>query len=352
MNNMEEKVNLLDLDLKDLEGFISFLGMPKFNGKQIFKWQHGRIARKIDDMTDISLKNRELLKEKGTIKFLETLKHDVSEKDGTEKFLFELNDKHTIETVLIRHKDRNTICVSTQVGCAIKCAFCATGLGGFVRNLTVSEILNQVYTIERRLSKNNAHVTNIVFMGMGEPMLNLDFVLKAVDIFSHEIGLNISKRKITISTSGVIPGIERLIREKIPVELAISLHTCDNNKRNEIIPINRTYPLEDLTTVLTEYQMTTKRRISFEYILLNDFNCTIQDASLLADFAIKFDHVINLIPYNPVEGSGFKRPHEEKIKRFYNYLKDVRKLNVTIRSERGSDIAGACGQLREKHGGL
>lgn len=349
MNHIEDKENLLEKDLQSLEYFITTLGMQKFNGKQIFKWLHSRIARKFDDMTDISLKNRELLKEKSYIPFLEILKHDVSQKDGTEKFLFELNDKHTIETVLIRHKERNTICVSSQVGCPVQCLFCATGLGGFVRNLTVSEILNQVYTIQRRLAKNGATVTNIVFMGMGEPMLNLDNVLAAAEVFSSEMGMNISKRKITISTSGIIPGIERLIREKSPLELAISLHTADNDKRSEIIPVNRAYPLEDLATILTEYQMVTKRRISFEYTMISEFNSSMKDAELLANFVIKYDHVVNLIPYNPVEGLGFKRPHEEKIKKFYNYLKDVRQLNVTIRNERGTDILGACGQLREQN---
>lgn len=348
MENVE-KVNLLELDLASMETFLLELGMKKFNGKQVYKWLHSKIARKFDEMTDISIPNRALLAEKSFIPFLEVLKHQVSKVDNTEKYLFELSDKHTIETVLIKHKERNTICVSSQIGCPVKCIFCATGTGGFVRNLTVSEILNQVYTVQRRLSKTGVNITNVVFMGMGEPMLNLDNVLAAVDVLSSENGMNISKRRITISTSGIIPGIERILRERIPVELAVSLHSVFDNVRSEMIPINKAYPLQDLMDVLTEYQMVTKRRISFEYALINEYNSSIKDAEALADFVINFDHVINLIPYNPVEGSVLTRPHPEKIKRFYSYLKDQRKLNVTIRVEKGSDIAGACGQLKEKH---
>ena len=344
-----QKLNLLNLDEKELTDYIVSLGMKKFYGKQIFNWLHQKIVRDLNDMTNISLKDRELLNEHAYIPFLNLIKHQVSKIDKTEKFLFEMEDGNTIETVLLRHKDRNTLCVSSQVGCPVKCSFCATGKGGFVRNLTVAEILNQVYTVERRLRKKDQRITNIVFMGMGEPFANIENLLKAIDILSKENGVNISKRKITVSTSGVVPGIERLLEDKIPVELAISLHAVTNEKRDELIPMNKRYPLEDLHSVLLEYQRQTKRRITFEYILINNFNVSENDANMLADFVHDFDHVVNLIPYNPVVENDYERPSDKKIERFYNLLKNVRKVNVTIRGEKGTDIDGACGQLRQKN---
>ena len=344
---MENQINLLNLSLKELEVLIVSLGMKKFNAKQIFSWLHEKQVRDINDMTNISKKDREIMIEKTYIPYLNLLKHQVSKKDGTEKFLFGLEDGNTVETVLLKHKDRNTLCISSQVGCAIKCDFCATGQDGFKRNLNVNEILNQVYTVHRRLVKKNEGIGNIVFMGMGEPMLNINNVLKSIDLMGDEKGLNISKRKITVSTSGVIPGIERLLDSKAPVELAISLHAITDEKRSYIMPINKKYPLQDLYNTLETYQKETKRRISFEYILIDDFNISQRDADALADFMHAFDHVLNLIPYNPVEGTIHKRPNQEKIRAFFDYLQTERKVNVTLRREKGTDIDGACGQLRQ-----
>ena len=346
---MSEKINLLNLNQQELEELVISLGMKKFYGKQIFNWLHQKIVRDLNEITNLSLKDRELLSEKAYIPFLNLLTQQVSKIDKTEKFLFKLEDGNTIETVLLRHKDkRNTLCISSQVGCPVKCAFCATGQDGFVRNLDVNEIINQVYTVERRLTKQGSNINNIVFMGMGEPLLNLSNVLKALDILSNENGINISKRKITISTSGIVPNIEKILLEKLPIELAISLHSAINAKRDMIIPVNRSYPLEDLYAILQEYQRQTKRRISFEYIMINDFNVSDIDANALADFVHEFDHVVNLIPYNPVTGTEFERPSEKKIEKFFTFLKDVRKVNVTLRREKGTDIDGACGQLRQK----
>lgn len=346
---MSNKINLLDLTEQKLTDFVVSLGMKKFSGKQIFIWLNQKIVRDINEMTNISLKDRELLSENAYIPFLNLMKHQTSKIDKTQKFLFKLEDGSTIESVILVHKDRVTLCISSQVGCAVKCEFCATGETGFYRNLTVSEITNQFYTIERRLLKQNLQINNIVFMGMGEPMLNLDNVIDAIDILSSENGVNVSKRRITISTSGIIPGIERLLEEKIPVELAISLHSAIDEKRSEIMPINKRYPLADLFPILQEYQKQTKRRISFEYILINDFNVSDTDMAYLADFVHNFDHVLNLIPCNPVDAKNFERPSQKKIEKIYNYLKDFRKVNVTIRGEKGTDIDGACGQLRAKN---
>ncbi|BDU50450.1 23S rRNA (adenine(2503)-C(2))-methyltransferase RlmN [Haliovirga abyssi] len=345
----QNKKNLLNFRYPELEKFLLDLGFKKFNAKQIFKWLHQRTVRKIEDMTDISLKNRELLYEKAYIPYLNVLDYQVSKVDNTEKYLFELEDKSTIETVLIKHKERKTVCISTQVGCPVKCAFCATGQSGFKRNLELDEILNQVYTINSRLQKKGESITNLVFMGMGEPLLNINNLIESIYIFSDENGLNISKRKITISTSGIIPGIERLLEERLPVGLAISLHATTNEQRDQIIPINVKYPLDDLMPVLHEYQKMTKRRISFEYILIKDFNVTDRDSSQLADIVSAFDHILNLIPYNSVDGVLLERPSEKKILRFYKYLRDIRKINVTIRKEKGTDIDGACGQLRDRN---
>ncbi len=342
------KLALLNLNETELTDFIISLGMKKFYGKQIYNWLHSKLVRNIHDMTNISLKDRNTLDETSYIPLLNIVNHQTSKIDGTEKFLFKLEDGNTIETVLLKHKDRNTVCVSTQVGCPVKCKFCATGASGYERNLTVHEILNQIYTIERRLRNKEQNVNNIVFMGMGEPFFNVDNLIKAIKILSDEKGLNISRRKITVSTSGVITGIERLLEEKMQVELAISLHAVFNEKRDELMPINKKYPLEDLFTVLQEYQKVSNRRITFEYILIKDFNVSQGDADMLADFVHEFDHALNLIPYNPVVENDFERPSEKKIERFYNYLKNDRKVNVIIRGEKGTDIDGACGQLRQR----
>ena len=350
----KEKINILNLSQEELTDFLVSLGLKKFYGKEVFIWLHKKIVRNFDDMTNISLKDREILKESAYISLFNLLKYQVSKIDKTEKFLFSLEDGGTIETVLLRHKDsknkeiRNTLCVSSQVGCPVKCSFCATGQSGYMRNLNVSEILNQVYTVERRLKNKGENLNNLVFMGMGEPLLNIDNLSKALSIISNENGVNISKRKITISTSGIVPGIEKILLEKIPIELAVSLHSAINEKRDQIIPINKNFPLEDLSAVLVEYQKQTKRRLTFEYILIDNFNIFEVDANALADFAHQFDHIINLIPYNEVDGVEHKRPSVKKIERFYNYLKNVRKLNVTLRQEKGSDIDGACGQLRQR----
>lgn len=349
-----DKINILDFSQEELTKFLVENGFKKFHGKEIFKWLHQKIVRSFDDITNISLKDREFLKEKTYIPFFNLLKHQVSKIDNTEKFLFELEDGGTIETVLLRHKDfktkevRNTLCVSSQVGCAIKCSFCATGQDGFMKNLSVSEIINQVYTVNRRLVKKNETLNNLVFMGMGEPLLNLENLSKSLNILSSDNGINISRRRITVSTSGIVPGIERFLYDKVPIELAVSLHSAINEKRDSIVPVNKNFPLEDLMTALVEYQKQTKRRISFEYILIDEFNVSENDANALADYVHNFDHIVNLIPYNEVENSPHVRPSKKKIEKFYNYLKNVRKVNVTLRQEKGSDIDGACGQLRQK----
>lgn len=345
-----QKQNLLSLSLEELEDFTLKFNMKKFAAKQIFNWLHQKNIRKIEEMTNISAAFRESLTEHSHIPYLEMLNHQVSKKDGTEKFLFELADGSTIETVLIKHKERNTVCISTQVGCPVKCAFCATGMAGFARNLDVSEIINQVYFINKRLMKKGENVTHLVYMGMGEPLINVDQVIKSIKILGSVEGLNISMRRITVSTSGVIPGILKLMEEKLPVGLAISLHAPNNTKRDLLVPINRSYPIDDLIGILVEYQKATKRRITFEYVMLKDINTSYTDAEQLSFIVRKVDHNLNLIPYNKVNGTDFERPPEGKVQKFYEFLKNNLRVNVTLRLEKGSDIDGACGQLKQRHG--
>jgi len=345
---MRDKKNLLNLKYEKLEKFCLELGFKKFNVKQIYSWIHEKNIKDIDEMTNLSKKNREILKENAYIPLLKILNHQVSKIDRTEKYLFELEDGKMIETVLMRHDNRNTVCVSSQVGCAVKCTFCATGIGGFKRDLNVSEILGQIYEINRRLKTEDQKVRNIVFMGMGEPLLNLDEVLPTLEMLIDEKGLNLSKRRITISTSGIIPKIEELIEKDLTVELALSLHAPTDEIRNKIIPINERYPVKALIDVLKKYYKASNRKITLEYILIDKLNDSFEEADQLAKLIKGFEYVINIIPYNPVEGFTHERPSKTRIDKFYKYMRDVKKLNVTLRGEKGTDIDGACGQLRQK----
>lgn len=345
---MKDKKNILLLKYIDLEKMCLDFGFKKFNVKQIYSWLHNKTVSNFDEMTNISKNQRVLLNEEFFIPELKVVEHQVSKIDRTEKFLFELNDGKMIETVLMRHGDRNTVCVSSQVGCAVKCSFCATGINGFKRNLTSQEILSQIYHIERQLKSEGESVRNIVFMGMGEPLLNLDNVIESIRTLISEEGLNLSKRRITISTSGIIPQIERLIEEDLTVELALSLHASRDEIRKEIIPINEKYPIKDLMEVLKKYQAKSGRKITFEYILIDHLNDGKEDGDKLKELVKDFEYVINIIPYNPVEGLPHSRPSRNRIFAFYNHLKDNLRLNATLRGEKGTDIDGACGQLRQK----
>jgi len=345
---MKDKKNILLMKNSELEKKCLELGFKKFNVKQIYSWLHQKNVKSFDEMTNISKAQRVLLNEEFYIPELKIVEHQISKIDKTEKYLFELHDGKMIETVLMRHGDRNTVCVSSQVGCAVKCSFCATGINGFKRNLTSEEILSQIYYIQRRLQTEGESVRNIVFMGMGEPLLNLDNVIDSLRVLISEEGLNLSKRRITISTSGIIPQIQRLIDEDLTVELALSLHASTDEIRKQIIPINDKYPIKDLMAVLKKYQAKSGRKLTFEYILIDHLNDSKEDGDRLKDLVEGFEYVINIIPYNPVEGLPHARPSRNRIFNFYNHLKDDLKLNATLRGEKGTDIDGACGQLRQK----
>ncbi len=335
---------LAGLRLYELENLMQKLKATKFRAKQIHNWIYFKSVSTIDEMTNLSKDFREELKKIAKVTETKIKKKQVS-KDGTIKYLVEYPDGECVETVLMRFDNRAnlTACVSSQVGCAVNCSFCATGKGGFKRNLTYQEIIEQVLTIQR---DTGLKITNIVFMGQGEPLLNLDNVLKALEIFNEDF--QIGARRITISTSGIIPGIDNLANMNLQSTLAISLHAPNHNLRKEIMPIENRYNINDLKKALKNYIDKTGRRITIEYILIHGFNDTPQVAKELAYFLKDLKCNINLIPYNSVIENDFKKPSNNDIMKF-KYLLEHSGKKVTVRLERGADIDAACGQLRGKN---
>lgn len=334
---------LAGLTLSELEQLMMELKATKFRAKQIHNWIYDKSVSSIDEMTNLSKDFREELKNIAKVTDTKIKTKQVS-KDGTIKYLVEYPDGECVETVLMRFDNRAnlTACVSSQVGCAVNCSFCATGKGGFRRNLTYQEIIEQVLTIQR---DTGLKVTNIVFMGQGEPLLNLDNVLKALEIFNNDF--QIGARRITISTSGIIPGIERLAMLDMQSTLAISLHAPTHELRQQIMPIENKYDIDELKKALLSYIDKTDRRITIEYILIHGFNDTNKAAKDLALFLKDIKCNINLIPYNSVEENDYKKPFSGDIMRF-KYILEHSGKKVTVRLERGADIDAACGQLRGK----
>ena len=335
---------LAGMKLEELENLMQELGATKFRARQIHNWIYSKSVSSIDEMTNLSLNFREQLKEIAVVTDTKIKVKQVS-RDGTIKYLVEYPDGECVETVLMRFDNRAnlTACVSSQVGCAVNCSFCATAKGGFRRNLSYKEIIEQVLTIQR---DTGLKVTNIVFMGQGEPMLNLDNVLEALEIFNNDF--QIGARRITISTSGIIPGIKRLADLDLQSTLAISLHAPNHELRKGIMPIENRYNLSDLKKALLEYVEKTGRRITIEYILIHGFNDTTPVAKELAYFLKDLKCNINLIPYNSVVENDYKKPSSSDIMKF-KYLLEHSGKKVTVRLERGADIDAACGQLRGKH---
>ena len=338
---------LSGMNLSELENLMSDLKATKFRAKQIHNWIYTKSVSSIDEMTNLSKDFREQLKEIAAVTDTK-IKVKQTSKDGTLKYLVEYPDGECVETVLMRFDNRAnlTACVSSQVGCAVNCSFCATGKGGFKRNLTYKEIIEQVLTIQR---DTGLKVTNIVFMGQGEPLLNLENVLKALEIFNNDF--QIGARRITISTSGIIPGINRLAELDLQSTLAISLHAPNHKLRLELMPIEKRYPLEELKKALLSYIEKTGRRITIEYILIHGFNDTFEVAKELAHWLKDIKCNINLIPYNSVIENDYKKPSGNDIMKF-KYLLEHSGKKVTVRLERGADIDAACGQLRGKRENL
>lgn len=334
---------LSGMSLAEIEELVLQLNASKFRAKQIYNWVYLKSVATIDDMTDLSKQFREELKKIAIVTDTKIKVKQVSS-DGTIKYLIEYPDGECVETVLMRFDNRAnlTACVSSQIGCSVNCSFCATGKRGFVRNLTEKEIIEQVLTIQR---DTGLKITNVVFMGQGEPLLNLKNVLKALEIFNNDF--QIGARRITISTSGIIPKIDELAKEELQSTLAISLHASNHAVRKRIMPIEEKYPIDKLISALKKYVEKTGRRITVEYILIKDLNCTLEAAKELANLLHDLKCNINLIPYNPVVKTDYKKPSNNEIMKF-KYLLEHSGKKVTVRLERGADIDAACGQLSGK----
>lgn len=332
---------LAGLRLEELENLMDELGATKFRARQIHNWIYDKSASSIDEMTNLAKDFREELKKRFIVTDTK-IKIKQSSSDGTLKYLIEYPDGECVETVLMRFDNRAnlTACVSSQVGCAVNCSFCATGKRGFIRNLTAKEIIEQVLTIQR---DTGLKVTNIVFMGQGEPLLNLKNVLEALDMFNHDF--QIGSRRITISTSGIIPKINELASYELQSTLAVSLHAPNHKLRAEIMPVENKYPIEELKKSLLNYIEKTGRRITIEYIMIHGFNDTVECAKELAYFLNDLKCNINLIPYNSVEETKYRKSSNNDIMKF-KYLLEHSGKKVTVRLERGADIDAACGQLR------
>lgn len=335
--------NLSGLTLKEIEQITDELGATKFRARQIHNWIYLKSVKKIDEMTDLSKKFRDELKTVAQVTNIKIKVKQVST-DGTIKYLLEFPDGECVETVLMRFDNRAnlTACVSSQVGCAVNCSFCATGKRGFIRNLTYKEIIEQVLTIQR---DTGLKVTNVVFMGQGEPLLNLDNVLKAMEMFNESF--QIGARRLTVSTSGIIPQIKKLADLDMQSTLALSLHASNHEVRKQLMQIENKYPMDELHKALKYYVEKTGRRITIEYLLIKDLNDTITSAKQLAAYLKDIKCNINLIPYNPTAKNDYKRPSNNSIMKF-KYLMEHSGKKVTVRLERGGDIDAACGQLSGK----
>lgn len=340
------KTNLLNYTLADLEVFFESIGEKKFRAKQVFRWIHYFGAENFEEMTDIAKTLRAKLNEIAEIA-MPILVSEGNSSDGTRKWALEVGSGNKIETVYIPDGDRGTLCVSSQVGCALECQFCSTARQGFNRNLTVGEIAGQLWWANKRLGKDprgERLITNVVMMGMGEPLANYDNVVKAMHIMQDDNAYGISKRKLTLSTSGILPKIEQLAVD-CPVSLAVSLHASNNAVRDVIIPLNKKYPIEDLITACKTYlQISGRDHVTFEYVMLKGVNDDVAYAKELIQLVKGLSCKFNLIPFNPFPNSGFESSNYSQILHFQKVLQNAG-LITTVRKTRGDDIDAACGQL-------
>lgn len=338
-------VDIKSLNISEVEDFIVSIAEPKFRAKQIYDWLHVKLVDDFDEMTNLSKSLREKLKQKARISSIKAELVQVSKIDGTKKYLFELEDGHLIESVLMHYKHGDSVCISSQVGCRMGCTFCASTLDGLVRNLSPSEMLNQIYYISKN---NDKRISNVVIMGSGEPMDNFDNVVKFVRLLSSPLGINISQRNITISTCGIVPKIKALAKENLQVTLALSLHAPNNEIRKNLMPIARTYELTDVLEACRNYSSQTGRRLSYEYSLVSGVNDNVEEANKLVSLLKNDKSHINLIPINPIKEREYKESSKKSVYEFKSILEKAG-LNVTIRREMGRDIDGACGQLRRRY---
>lgn len=344
------KQNLLDFDRQSLEQFFETMGEKRFRATQVMKWVHQCGVTDFQQMNNLSKTLRQQLETSTIIRNLEVASDQLSS-DGTRKWLLQLEDGNLIETVFIPEDDRGTLCVSSQVGCALDCSFCATGRQGFNRNLTTAEIISQVWLATQLLDEEarpGRKVTNVVMMGMGEPLLNFDNVVRAVRIMMDDFAYGLSKRRVTVSTAGVIPAMDKL-SQVLDMRLAVSLHAPDDNLRNELVPLNRKYPLRELVSACHRFvdNQKARYRITFEYVLLDGVNDQVQHARALVRLLKGLPVLMNLIPFNPFTGSGYKTSSSSQVKKFSEILQNAG-MTTVIRKTRGEDIDAACGQLAGK----
>lgn len=337
---MTNTTDVKNLTLDELIAFLAGKGKERYRARQIFKWLYQKGARSFAEMTDLAKDLRRDLEETSVISNLEPETMEVS-RDGTRKYLFRLEDGNTVESVLIPEEDRATLCISSQVGCAMACEFCLTGTFRLTRNLTAAEIVNQICAVQR-----DVPVRNIVFMGMGEPLANLDNVVKALKIILHDDGLQFSTRRVTVSTAGLVPEMARLGQE-VTVNLAVSLNATTDEVRDRIMPINRAYPLRVLLDACRSYPLPGRRKITIEYVMIRGLNDSLEDAKRLVKLLSDIPSKINLIPFNEHDGCSFKSPDQGAIDVFHSYLLS-KHFTVITRSSRGADISAACGQLKGK----
>ncbi len=350
MTQFTEKIPQTLPDIKtfnkeELTRWFEEKGIQAYRTSQVMRWIYLKQVESFDDMTDLSIKNRQLLTENFSFSMLETRQVESST-DGSQKYLFELQDGNTIETVLIPEKTHYTLCISTQVGCAMGCRFCMTAKSGLIRNLTQAEIVNQVIRVLKDVT-GEKRLTNIVLMGMGEPLANYENVIRAIGILTdNDSGLQFSTRRVTLSTSGIISRFEALGRDT-KINLAISLNATENHTRSMLMPVNRKYPIEDLIDACARYQLAPRNKITFEYILIQGVNDSTADAHRLAKLLRPVKAKINLIPFNEHPGSEFKRPAESATLKFQAVLHE-KGYTAIIRHSKGLDISAACGQLSAK----
>lgn len=339
--------NLRDFTYEDLLQVVSGMGEKPYRAEQIFRWVFFRRATEIDQMTDISKAFRERLKEEFEIRGNKVL--DVRRSaDGTRKFLSELDDSSRIESVLIAEGDRLTLCVSSQAGCAMGCKFCMTGMGGFTRNLTLAELAGQVFSAYELL-EGQEHITNVVLMGMGEPLANFENVLKFTNVLTGNLGFNFSHNKVTLSTAGLVPAIRRFGQEG-NVNLAVSLNATTDEVRDRIMPVNKKYPIEELLAELRKYPLKSRKYITIEYVMIGGLNDSDEDARRLVRLLKGIPCKVNLIPFNEFPGTSYKSPAPERVERFH-YIVKQSGYTVIVRLSKGSEIQAACGQLRGAYEG-
>lgn len=337
------KLDIKSLELAELKEEMSFLGDKPFRAKQIYQWIHEKLVRDFEEMTNISQKLQNKLSERYQLVSLKPVEIQTSKIDGTKKYLFQLDDGNVIESVLMRYKHGNSVCISSQVGCRMGCQFCASTLDGLERNLLPSEMLDQIYYIQQETKER---VSNVVVMGTGEPLDNYENLVKFIRILTSEEGLNISQRNITVSTCGLVPKMKQLADEGLQITLALSLHASSQEKRKALMPVANTYEIHEVIDACKYYFEKTGRRITFEYSLVGGINDTPQDAAELIDLIKDINCHINLIPVNPIKERDFIQSEKKVLDNFRNKL-EKSGINVTIRREMGRDIDGACGQLRK-----